>query len=222
MVNTDGLLFFEPSSVVSEQPVIDALTRKLTAAWRTRRRVVSYNGLHQCACGILSDDSDWAVGTEPQWSTNALCLHYLAYHRCEVPAQELAKVDALPESDAEPTEQELRPPPRTRAERLARVPADLKIWLGRILLNPPSEDGYKGAFTALDQFLLTGRVTIEINPTDLPVPEAELANHLRRLHNVWHKPFGDAFGGEHHIAVKIGTAGIKLKIQIAVWMGLGK
>jgi len=54
-------------------------------------------GWHDCACGVMSSNQDYLL--ENGQVTNSLCVHYLAWHRDEVPAAELRKVAALPEVD---------------------------------------------------------------------------------------------------------------------------
>lgn len=177
MVDPNGLLMIEPSSRVSAEPVIDELTRKMTAAWRTRRFVDSTNGLHICACGARSDSNVWHVGPADGLLANWLCVHYLAYHRDEVPPAELDKVRALASGEAEPTVDEYCPRPRKILERLARVPDDLRDWLAGI---PHGHSNW----TALDAFVNTGSVW-GINPARLPVAESELEAYLQRLAGVW-------------------------------------
>lgn len=174
----------EPSSRVSSAPIIDALTRKMTAAWRERRLTDSTNGPHQCACGARSDTNWWRVGGEPGWPTNSLCIHYLAYHRDEVPAEELEKVRALNAGEVEPTPEELRPPPPKRAERLARVPQDLGDWLAGVRTRGSQNE------TALDAFLNVGAVRMEVDPTSLPVPVEAFDHFCQRLVDVWDPPSG--------------------------------
>lgn len=182
MVDPSGLLMIEPSSRVSSAPIVDALTRKMTAAWRERRLADSTNGPHQCACGARSDINWWRVGGEPGWPTNSLCIHYLAYHRDEVPAEELEKVRALNTDGVEPTPEELRPPPPKRAERLARMPHDLRDWLAGIRTRGSQRE------TALDAFLNNGAVRMDIDPSRLPVPAGELEHACQQLVDVWDPP----------------------------------
>jgi len=110
MINLDAdhLLFIEPTGAPSATPTIDHTTRKLVGAWRARRASdYAYGGFHECTgegCRAVSDDSDyWIDGL----MTNSLALHYLAFHRSEVPQSELAKIAALTAAPAEPTEEEL-------------------------------------------------------------------------------------------------------------------
>ena len=104
-VKQSGLLYIEPSARVSAKPVIDTLTRKMAAAYRLSARGTTWRGWHRCACGANSTNADYVLpgGAE----TNSLCVHYLAFHRSEVPAEQLAKVRRLNAGEVEPTEQEL-------------------------------------------------------------------------------------------------------------------
>ena len=105
-----GILMVEPSVKRATTPIIDELTRKMTAAWRQRRDdEEGYRGFHTCACGAVSDNKDHWVGG---LLTNSLCLHYLAFHRDDIPQEELDKVRALDYGEEEPTEKELAFSPR--------------------------------------------------------------------------------------------------------------
>lgn len=108
MKDSSGIMMIEPSSKASAVPVIDELTRKMTAVWHHRRESeYAYRGFHTCVCGATSDNKDHWVGDGSGLLTNSLCIHYLAYHRNDVPPEELDKVRKLPFSDGEPTEDEL-------------------------------------------------------------------------------------------------------------------
>lgn len=103
---TVGLLFIEPGLPPSPQPVLDDVTRRMAAHLRAAQcGDVSYRGTHTCACGARSDNTDYVV--DRRFTTNSLAVHYLAHHRAEVPADELADVLSLPVVCAEPTAQEL-------------------------------------------------------------------------------------------------------------------
>ena len=109
MKTRNGILMIEPSSNVSPAPLIDELTRKMVAAWRKRRDSdYGYRGIHRCACRAWSDNLDHWVGNNIL--TNSLCVHYLAFHRSDVPQDELDKVCALDCGEEEPTEKELSAP----------------------------------------------------------------------------------------------------------------
>ena len=109
-----GLLFIEPISPPSETPLIDEATRKMTAALRTAKNPDYYMGKHECGCGVYDDAGSRKIG---KFRTNSLCVHYLAYHRDEVPADELADVLQFKGED-EPTEKELCQPPKPDPKRL--------------------------------------------------------------------------------------------------------
>lgn len=112
MKTSNGILMVEPSVKTATTPIIDELTRKMTAAWRQRRDdEEGYRGFHTCACGAFSDNKDHWVGG---LLTNSLCLHYLAFHRDDLPQEELDKVRALDYGEEEPTEKELAFPTRAR------------------------------------------------------------------------------------------------------------
>jgi hypothetical protein len=111
MKTSDGIMMVEPSGKTSTTPLIDELTRKMVAAWRKRRDSEhGYRGFHVCACGVFSDNKDHWVGNGDGLLTNSLCVHYLAFHRDDVPQEELDKVRALAHGEEEPNERELAKP----------------------------------------------------------------------------------------------------------------
>ena len=102
------VLFIEPEGLPLPEPVIDSLTRKMAAGFRQTHGIMATRGWHTCVCGTASTNvthqlSDGRV-------TNSLCVHYLAYHRDEVPRTELAKVLLLDCGEVEPTAEELHVP----------------------------------------------------------------------------------------------------------------
>lgn len=113
------LLMIERVSRPSETPVLDNLTRKMTGAWRERRvSDYMYKGLHFCDnCGVSSDNRDHWVKSEDgrELLTNSLAVHYLAFHRVDVPTDELAKVASLVAAEAEPSDKELEKPRRLKS-----------------------------------------------------------------------------------------------------------
>jgi hypothetical protein len=98
----------EPGRATSSEPVIDELTKKMTAAFRRGKSGPRWRGWHTCACGAKSDNTDYALPNGEE--TNSLCVHYLAYHRAEVSQSQLEKVAALDSGEADPSEKELAPP----------------------------------------------------------------------------------------------------------------
>jgi hypothetical protein len=122
MISDTGILYVEPSRDISLKPVIDELTRKMTAALRQSQsgtfnpasqqfRVGSgFRGTHECACGVRSSNCDYRLPNGE--ITNSLCVHYLAWHRDELSPEQLDKVAALEYGEADPTKDELKEPPR--------------------------------------------------------------------------------------------------------------
>lgn len=95
IVSDDGhILFIEPEKAASKEPVQDKLSAKMREAMKYARRSQPYFGVHQCVCGERSDAFDWILHTGQK--TNSLAVHYLEYHRKEVPRSELKKVKNLP------------------------------------------------------------------------------------------------------------------------------
>jgi hypothetical protein len=134
----EGLLFIEPSSPASEEPLIDAVTRKMVAAYRASSRPEYVScGFHWCTCGTASKAYDSILPSG--LITNSLCVHYLAHHRDDVPSGELEKVAGLDVGEAGPTYDELwgmspvlREDPVERRRREVKAPpqkpAGRKAW----------------------------------------------------------------------------------------------
>ena len=106
----DHLLFIEPVADATEEPVLDELTGKMAGAWQHRRVSGSWRGFHICSCGAHSDHQDYSLKTTDgqELKTNSLALHYLAYHRSEVPRRERAKVMRLIGEPVTPSRTTLR------------------------------------------------------------------------------------------------------------------
>lgn len=105
-VGMSGLLFVEPQREASSTPLIDDATKRMAAALRSAQTPgYGYLGTHTCRCGAESDNVDYFI--DQRFVTNSLAVHYLAYHRDEVPLDELADVLTLSAVHAEPTVQEL-------------------------------------------------------------------------------------------------------------------
>lgn len=105
----DYILFVEPSVLTSDYPIIDTLTKKMTAAYRKgdHESGPRWRGFHVCRCGAHS--ANYNVKVAGKW-TNSLCIHYLAHHREDIPQEELDKVAALDFGEEIPTERELMSP----------------------------------------------------------------------------------------------------------------
>ncbi|MGH7304021.1 MAG: hypothetical protein ACRELZ_12065 [Candidatus Rokuibacteriota bacterium] len=79
----------------TDEPVIDELTMRMAAALRKATEPDYFQlGFHTCVCGAISEAQDALLANG--WTTNTLCVHYLAYHRLEVPEADLGMVRALP------------------------------------------------------------------------------------------------------------------------------
>ena len=92
----DTLLFMQPKNIPADEPVMDNITKILTRAWvRSQRSTYSYKGTHTCSCGAKSTSADHFIGEENSLRTNSLCLHYVQFHRDEIPLDELDKLRAL-------------------------------------------------------------------------------------------------------------------------------
>ena len=114
------VLYVNPGPYTSPEPLIDELTRKMTAAYRAARSDEMYwRGFHVCRCGVNSTNCDYILPGGQQ--ANSLCIHYLAFHRDEVPAEELAKVSALAAGEAEPSPEELARPAKRRVSRYEQL-----------------------------------------------------------------------------------------------------
>ena len=107
--NKQHLLYVEPNGDPIA-PIIDELTRKMTAAFRLAPDDgPAYRGFHQCTggdCEATSSNREHVLPNGMQ--TNSLCIHYLACHRSEIPQSELNKVKLLNFGEAEPTYQEMQ------------------------------------------------------------------------------------------------------------------
>jgi len=105
-----GLLYIEPKKEPLTKPLIDAYTRKMTAAFRQAK--VNYErscfGFHSCECRVESEPHTYELGNG--LVTNSLCIHYLAFHREEVPDYDLKNVESLKFGEEEPNEEELNTP----------------------------------------------------------------------------------------------------------------
>jgi hypothetical protein len=132
MISNKGLLYIEPTQPASTGPALDHLTRKMTGAFRKARPSRHWRGFHECICGAYSTSCDYRLPNGAM--TNSLCVHYVAHHRSEVPANQLARIEAFAFGEVEPNEQELQGPDvvllRVRASVQRRLGADrLRTWM---------------------------------------------------------------------------------------------
>lgn len=131
-VNPELLLFIEPKNSPSKNPVIDELTKKMTASFRKakigtidRYSVIGqgyafsegngWRGWHTCSCGARNGCQDYLLSNGEM--TNDLCIHYMAYHREEIPQEQLDRVAKLDDGITYPKVQEIKIPQENRNER---------------------------------------------------------------------------------------------------------
>ncbi len=95
------LMFIEPLQLPAAC-IVDGLTRKGAALLRRAHLGTCWLGYHSCICGAQSSSWDLvvAIGGESM-VTNSLLVHYLAYHREEIPSDQLALISCVNE-EAEP------------------------------------------------------------------------------------------------------------------------
>ena len=108
--------FIHPNRLPTDEPVIDELTMRMTSA--LRRASVSYERFYRlpprfyrlppCVCGAVCDPAHRVLSNGAV--TTTLCVHYLAYHRTEVPVADLNAVRRLPASAEMPSSAELGTP----------------------------------------------------------------------------------------------------------------
>jgi len=106
MITSNGILYIEPTKNTSVEPITDEATRKMTAALRLGVPGIRYRGFHTCVCGAHSTNCDFTLPNGEQ--TNSLSIHYLAYHRDEIPKEQLQKVLELECGEVDPTFEEMR------------------------------------------------------------------------------------------------------------------
>lgn len=109
-IDDKHIMMIEPTGERTSEPVLDDVTRKMAGALATARHSnLAFRGVHVCACGALSDNREWfVVSADGERKTNSLAVHYLAYHRAEVPSVEIDKVRALSVDERHPTKEQLR------------------------------------------------------------------------------------------------------------------
>lgn len=103
------LLMIEPSASIAAEPVVDSLTRRMTAALNRAAKKDFTRGWHTAASGAWSDNCTHVITMADgrQLETHSLAVHYVAYSRHEIPASELVKLEGLPLTEEEPTEEQL-------------------------------------------------------------------------------------------------------------------
>ena len=111
MISPAGFLMIEPSKPASAEPLIDEVTRKVVAIWRRKTwtsGTIRCRGWHTCSCGAHSDNGMHRLGDVKGPETNSLMVHYVAYHRDEVPAADLVVIEECSITGEAPSEKELK------------------------------------------------------------------------------------------------------------------
>lgn len=110
--NKKCLLFIHPSGKPSDTPIFDSIFLKLYYALHVLQTEIGVcdeegfslgtctKGVHDCTgegCSSSSKSHDYKIhGTGGNYLyTNSLSLHYLAYHREDVPQSELDKIQQI-------------------------------------------------------------------------------------------------------------------------------
>jgi hypothetical protein len=85
------ILYFEPQNMPSKYPVNDELTKFFLKVFASKiADDIFYKGCHWCVCGEVSSNQDYTITMGgKEYITNSLALHYLQYHRDEVPQRDL-------------------------------------------------------------------------------------------------------------------------------------
>jgi hypothetical protein len=98
-----------PRDGALDKPVIDDLTQKITAAWRlARHHPVSGKSVICPGCGILYT-FEWRELPDGR-TLSCTCVHNMAYHRHEIPPDELQVIERLEVGLVLPRLSELMPP----------------------------------------------------------------------------------------------------------------
>lgn len=77
---------------LKEEEISDKYTDFLKKTLHKAKSYKKYKGWHTCICGAVSTSSDLYLHG---YITNSLALHYMQYHRSEVPQSEITKLDNL-------------------------------------------------------------------------------------------------------------------------------
>jgi len=84
------LMFIEPKDPI-EEPINDEVTKQtINLMEKCEPSEYSYRGFHLCSCGERSGTRD--LFTPKGRKTNSLLVHYVKYHRNEIPPNEVKKL----------------------------------------------------------------------------------------------------------------------------------
>lgn len=112
------LLYIEPKESPSNEPVIDEITKKMTAAFRKYTQTGglhcdgaftpggAFRGWHSCCDKGSSSNCDYMLPNG--MVKNSLAMHYLAYHRSEIPELVITIIKEFQYGEEVPTEDELK------------------------------------------------------------------------------------------------------------------
>jgi hypothetical protein len=95
MIDPTGVMMIEPIRPASDEPLVDYWTYMAAMVYElTTPSAGGYRGVHQCVCGAQSDNKDHIL---PDGRiANSLMVHYVAFHRNDVPDSELlGKIDKI-------------------------------------------------------------------------------------------------------------------------------
>lgn len=108
----EHILLVQVSRPASKEPLIDSLTRKLTAAARKAIAPLKNGADILCFCGKVLPNRRLFLPSGAVTTFHA--IHLVAFHRQELPPEEIAKVQRLNCGEMEPNESELLSPQSTR------------------------------------------------------------------------------------------------------------
>ncbi|HEX8564138.1 MAG TPA: hypothetical protein VF648_00620 [Pyrinomonadaceae bacterium] len=92
--DNDHILFIESTLPASLIPIQDELTRMMEIMLSQATHPDYHTkGFHLCMCGAMSDNQIHFLPNGQE--TNSLTVHYLEFHRAEIPESELEKVRQL-------------------------------------------------------------------------------------------------------------------------------
>lgn len=93
ILDDQHLLFIEPKLPKEAVPIDDKFTKIMLLAYQYSEKIDRTRGWHTCSCGEWSSNCSYKLPNG--LITNSLCVHYLMWHRSEVPELELKKVLTL-------------------------------------------------------------------------------------------------------------------------------
>ncbi len=111
------LMSIVPMQRASDEPVIDEVTKKMTAARRRGVLIVETMGFCRCVCGAQTSSNTYGLGNKSEIPFNGLLIHQLAWHRHEIPANVLEFIRSLEFGEMEPEPNELINPPYQRPKQ---------------------------------------------------------------------------------------------------------